>query len=222
MRLRKGLRVCLFCLAAVTVLIMAVACSPSSEGDTTTAAPPTVKQPILEQDPPSGETGELETESGTESGNTEEETANGNDELETPAGNRNGSAGQLYALTFEDMMKMDEALNHEMNYIAVDLSEMTQLTEDDKTYIIEYLQGFGAEIRDRTLDQLVEEENPDQSSPSLKGVLLRVDKVEINEDSAQIEGSKYRSGTGAIGVKITLKLQKGAWKLSDSEMTWIS
>lgn len=110
MRLRKGLRVCLFCLAAVTVLIMAVACSPSSEGDTTTA-PPTVEQPVLEQDPPSGETGEPETGTGSENGNlssaqAEEEAANGNDALETPAGNMNGSAGQLYAITFEAMMKI--------------------------------------------------------------------------------------------------------------------
>lgn len=224
MRLRKGLRGCLFCLAAVTVLIMAVACSPSSEGNKPTA-PPTVEQPVSEQGPPSVETGESGT--GTDSGNLsdaedEEETATGDEESEASAENMNGSAGQLYAITFEAMMELDEGLNHEMNYIAVDLSEMSQLTEDDKTYIIEYLQDFGTEIRDRTLDQLMEEENPEQSSPSLKGVLLRVDKVEINEDSAQIEGSKYRSGTGVVGAKITLKLEEGAWKLSGSEMTWIS
>lgn len=213
MLLRKGLRVCLVCLAAVSVLIMAAACAPSGEGDK-----PTAEQPVLEQDPPPGETGE------TDSANpgAEEEDADGNDEPQTSDENMNGSAGQLYAMTFEAIMNLDEALNHEMNYIAVDLSEMTQLTEDDKTYIIEYLQSFGTEIRDRTLEQLLEEESPGQNNLTLKGVLLRIDKVEINEDSALIEGSKYRSGTGAVGAKITLKLEKGAWKLAGSERTWIS
>jgi hypothetical protein len=221
MLLRKGLRVCLICLAAVSVLIMAAACSSSGEGDKP-AAPPTVEQPVLEQDPPPGEAGDTETDTGNVPDPEEEEAADGNEDPADSAGDMNGSAGQLYAMTFEAMMKLDEALNHEMNYIAVDLSEMTQLTEDDKAYIIEYLQSFGTEIRDRTLEQLLEEENPDQNSPSLKGVLLRVDKVEINEDSALIEGSKYRSGNGAVGAKITLKLEQGAWKLSGSEMTWIS
>ena len=224
MRLRKGLRVCLLiCLAAVSVLILAAACSSSGEGDKP-AVPPTVNQPVLEQDPPTDEAGQTEPDhaSGHVPDPDEEKAANGSDKPKALHEEMNGSAGQLYAMTFEAMMKLDEALNHEMDYIAVDLSEMTQLTEDDKTYIINHLQSFGTEIRDRTLEQLIEEENPDQNSPTLKGVLLRVDKVEITEDSARIEGSKFRSGTGAVGARITLKLEQGTWKLADSEMIWIS
>lgn len=226
MRLRKGLRVCLLiCLAAVSVLIMAAACSSSGEGDNP-AVPPTLNQPAPEQKPPTGEAGDADTNGGNR-GNVpepDEETAtNGNAQPETLSDEMNGSAGQLYAITFEAMMELEEALNDEMNYIAVDLSEMTQLTEDDKTYIIKHLQSFGTEIRDRTLEQLIQEEKPDQDLPAaLKGVLLRINKVEITEDSARIEGSKYRSGTGAVGARITLKLEQGAWKLADSEMIRIS
>lgn len=219
MRMQKGLRLCLACLAAVSISIMAAACTLSGKEDPSTT-PPAVEQPAPEQDPSPCETGKPEVETGNVP--DPEEAANGNEEPGIADGDMDGSAGQLYAMTFEAMLKLDEALNREMNYIAVDLSEMTQLTEDDKAYIIEYLQSFDTEIRDRTLEQLIEEEQPESDNAALKGVLLRVDKVEINEDSARIEGSKYRSGTGAVGAIITLKLEQGAWKLSDSEMTWIS
>ncbi|WP_435923706.1 hypothetical protein [Paenibacillus sp. DYY-L-2] len=134
----------------------------------------------------------------------------------------NGTAGQLYSLAFQAMFDMDEGLNGDMKYIAMDLSELTQLTEEDKAYILDSFEDYGVEIRDETFDRLQEQEPGFKEKMVLEGVLLRVEKVDISKDAAVIEGSKYRSGNGAVGTKITLKLEDGAWSVTDAGMTWIS
>ncbi|MGG6313746.1 hypothetical protein [Paenibacillus macerans] len=208
MRLLKGLA----CLAAAALLLAACSRDGGNEGQ---AAPPMAETGEAKQGQPLSE-----ADAGT---NPDREDSVNGEEPSKPGGSEmDGSAGQLYAIAFEAMMKLDEALNDEMKYIAVDLSEMSQLTETDKTYIIEYLQSFDTEIRIRTMEELMEEEELQANNLILKGVLLRIAKVEIGESTALIEGSKYRSGSGAIGAKIALKLENGAWKLADSEMTWIS
>lgn len=205
MRMLKG------SIVLVTLALLLAACS----GENGNRGQAVGNEGTEQGQPPSG--GEKENNPHTKTGEMEE------DDAPKPEGTEaDGTAGQLYAVAFEAMMKLDEALNDEMKYIAVDLSEMTQLTDEDKNYIMEYLQAFDTEIRNRTFEQLMEEENNDKNNLVLKGVLLRVAKVDIGEKTALIEGSKYRSGTGAVGTKITLKLEDGAWKLSGSEMTWIS
>ncbi|MMZ67045.1 hypothetical protein D1872_295870 [compost metagenome] len=78
------------------------------------------------------------------------------------------------------------------------------------------------EVRDTTMEELKKEEPEFKETMVLQGVLLKIEKVELGEDYAVIEGSKYRSGTGAIGAKITLELKDEAWSVTKSEMTWIS
>lgn len=136
----------------------------------------------------------------------------------------NGSAGQLYGLAFEAMMPIDEALNEDMQYIAIDFSVLSQLTDEDKRYIEEYMGRFAAPVKDATFEQLKESEDDDfnDNGMVLRGVLLQIDKVEISENGAIIEGMKYRSGNGAIGIHIELTLEDGAWKVKEAVSTWIS
>ncbi|MNJ52649.1 hypothetical protein D3C77_479950 [compost metagenome] len=133
-----------------------------------------------------------------------------------------GSAGQLYGLAFEAMMPIDEALNENMKYIAIDFSELSHLTEQDKQYIEDYMGKFLVEVKNATFEQFEESEDFRDNGMVLDGVLLKVDKVEISEHGAVIEGSKYRSGNGAIGVSIQLTLENGAWKVSEANTTWVS
>lgn len=133
-----------------------------------------------------------------------------------------GTAGQLYSLAFQAMFSFDEGLNGNMEYIALDLSELTQLTDQDKSYILDSFADYEVTVRDATFEELAQEEENFEDSMSLSGVLLQVKKVDVGEDSAVIEGSKYRSGKGAVGTKITLKLEDGTWNVTDSSMTWIS
>ncbi|MUG46354.1 hypothetical protein [Paenibacillus woosongensis] len=162
--------------------------------------------------------GYLEAEAG-EPGETE------NDQDTTSNPEADGSAGQLYGLVFEAMMPIDEALNEDLKYIAIDFSVLTQLTEEDKQYIEEYISSrFAAPVRDATFEQLKESEGDDftVNGMVLSGVLLQIDKVEISEHGAVIEGMKYRSGNGAVGIAIQLELKDGAWKVIEATNTWIS
>lgn len=142
--------------------------------------------------------------------------------LDEPQMQPDGTAGQLYSLAFQAMFSMDEGLNGNMEYIALDLSELTQLTDQDKAYILDSFAAYEVTVRDATFEQLAKEEENFEDSMALSGVLLQVQKVDVGEDSAVIEGSKYRSGKGAVGTKITLKLEDGTWNVTDSSMTWIS
>lgn len=138
--------------------------------------------------------------------------------------NANGSAGQLYGLVFEAMMTIDEALNEDMKYIAIDFSVLSQLTDEDKRYIEEYMGSFAVPLKDATFDQLKESEGEayHNNGMVLSGVLLQIDKVEISVNGAVIEGMKYRAGNGAIGAHIELTLEEGAWKVEEASTTWIS
>ncbi|WP_019635387.1 hypothetical protein [Paenibacillus fonticola] len=136
-----------------------------------------------------------------------------------------GSAGQLYGLAFEAMMPIDEALNQDMEYIAIDFSVLSHLTEEDKQYIEEYISSrFTAPVKDATFEQLRESEGDHftDNGMVLSGVLLQIDKVEISENGAVIEGMKYRSGNGAAGIVIQLELKDGAWKVIEAANTGVS
>ncbi|WP_334074863.1 MULTISPECIES: hypothetical protein [Paenibacillus] len=132
------------------------------------------------------------------------------------------SAGELYRLAFEAMFSMDEALNSEMKYIALDLSDLPQLTDADREHLLSSFAFGDVDVRDATMEELKKEEPEFKETMVLQGILLKIKKVELGENSAVIEGSKYRSGKGAIGAKITLELKEGAWSVTESEMTWIS
>lgn len=151
--------------------------------------------------------------------NAGEQETNGERELNADV---DGSAGQLYGLAFEAMMPMDEALNEGMAYIAIDFSVLSHLTEEDKQYIEQYMGKFAVEVKDATFEQLEESENFRENGMILNGILLKIDKVDISENGADIEGMKYRSGNGAIGINIKLTLENGVWNVTEAATTWIS
>lgn len=57
----------------------------------------------------------------------------------------------------------------------------------------------------------------------LDGVLLRIEKVDFEfSDNLFFEGSKYRSGDGAVGIEVTIHYKDNEWKSKETKMTWIS
>lgn len=175
-------------------------------------------EPAAEAAPPPGQS-EI-----TPQPDTEEAAGEADAGTTAPDGKQDmhGSAGELYRLAFEAMFSMDEALNSDIKYIALDLSDLQQLTDSDRRHILASFAFREVEVRDTTMEELKKEEPEFKETMVLQGVLLKIEKVELGEDYAVIEGSKYRSGTGAIGAKITLELKDGAWSITKSEMTWIS
>ncbi|WP_018749919.1 hypothetical protein [Paenibacillus sanguinis] len=207
-------------LTIIAALMLSVACSSSDSDTISPPTPPTIGKNNAEQAPVwnSNQT----TEDMEPQPALDDTPKHDDDPKQDHSGEMDGTAGQLYAIAFEAMMKIEKTLNNDMKYIAIDLSKMTQLTAEDKSYIMEYLQTFDTVIRDRTLEQLKLEESNKNAPLLLSGVFLRVDKVDIGVASALIEGAKYRSDTGSLGVKVSLEFVDGVWKLSGSDINWES
>ncbi|GMK37018.1 hypothetical protein PCCS19_00710 [Paenibacillus sp. CCS19] len=140
----------------------------------------------------------------------------------------NGSAaqpdrGELYSLTLDAMMPEDEGLNSGMTYIAIDMRNFEGLDEGDKQQILDFFADkYKLEAMDATYEQLIEKGLLNKETQVLDGVLLRVEKTEMKANSFAIEGSKYRAGDGAIGMKVVATHKQGEWKVSRAEGTWIS
>lgn len=137
---------------------------------------------------------------------------------------RSGSAGELYGLAFEAMMKEDSTLNEGIDYIVIDFSDLSHLTGQDQSYILDYLYDqFALEVtalNDREVTNInsVQTLTEEQSA----SILLQVQKVEINESTVRIDGTKSRPGTGAVGITTELQLQNGSWHITESLSTWIN
>lgn len=130
---------------------------------------------------------------------------------------------QIYCLALDSFMLLDEALNHEMKYIAIDTTTMADITEEGRKQILDFFKKYGVEVMDASMEKLKEEGLFDENKLCLEGILLRIESIDFEPgDRVVIKGSKYRSGTGAIGVISTLTYEDGNWELIEANITWIS
>lgn len=79
-------------------------------------------------------------------------------------------------------------------------------------------------MKNASIDDLKQQNEFDEEKLYIKnGVLIKIDEVvEFNDSRIEIKASKYRSGTGAIGLTFTFKKTNGIWELLKSDMGWIS
>lgn len=131
------------------------------------------------------------------------------------------SLAKLYCMALDSLMPIDEALNSNMEYISIDIETLEINDEVAKNYIKEYFSKYNVPVIFESYDSLKEQGKVNDMN-SLEGILLSITKKEISDKKAVIEGSKYRSGLGAIGVYCELINKDDAWKLKESKMTWIS
>ena len=132
--------------------------------------------------------------------------------------------GEIYSVALDSLMKQDEALNSDMEYIAIDLSNSEEVDENDKKEILNYFkEKYKVNVMDATLEQLEEKGLYNPEIMLLDGVLLKIEKVDFKfNNKILIEGSKYRSGLGAIGVEVKVHYKDNKWKAKEVKMTWIS
>lgn len=130
--------------------------------------------------------------------------------------------GELYSLAFDEFMPIDEGLNGGMNYIAIDMSNVPDLGAEDKKQILKYFEKYGVEVLEATYQQLIDKGLYDPQTTVLHGVLLQVEKAVISDQQAVIDGAKYRSGNGAIGMKVIAQYKDGKWQITKAHGTWIS
>jgi len=142
--------------------------------------------------------------------------------LEAEVPNPNKNLAEIYSLALDSFMPLDKGLNHDMKFIAIDTSTLKEATGDDKKQVLDYFKKYGVEVLDASLEELKERGLFEEKKMALDGILLRIKSIDVKLDMVTIEGSKYRSGTGAIDVISTLIYKAGKWQLKEAEMTWIS
>lgn len=130
--------------------------------------------------------------------------------------------GEIYSLVLEAYMPVDVGLNGGMEFIAIDMSNLEELDETDKEQIVSSFKDYEVDVIEATFEQLKEMGLYDAHKMALKGVLLSVENIEISDRSIKVEGSKYRSAKGAIGLNVVVELINGKWLVTKVEETWIS
>jgi hypothetical protein len=121
-------------------------------------------------------------------------------------------------------MENEAALSSDMEFIAIDMSNFDGLVEKDKKEILNFFKDkYKVEVIDATFDELKEKGYYNSDTMALEGVLLRIEKIDFKfNKNVLFEGSKYRSGKGAIGVVSTVRYKDGNWQVKESKETWVS
>jgi hypothetical protein len=129
---------------------------------------------------------------------------------------------EIYIIALESFMSLDEALNHEMKYIAINNDTLIKATEADVDTVVDYFKKYAVDVINESYKTLKEKDMVIDEF-YIEGVLLEIETVEfLSEDKVVVEGSKYKSGLGAIGVKAILIKEDGHWILESADITWIS
>ncbi|WP_075619530.1 peptide ABC transporter substrate-binding protein [Paenisporosarcina indica] len=131
---------------------------------------------------------------------------------------------EIYSVALNSIMKEDPGLNDDMDYIAVDFTNINDLAEKEKEEIVSTIQKeYGVDVMIATFEELKEKGLSDLDTGELYGVLLKLDKVDFKlNNEIFFEASKYRSGLGAIGVEGTIHFIDGEWEIKELTHIWMS
>ena len=131
-----------------------------------------------------------------------------------------------YMALIDDIYQEDSALNSDITILAIDTTDMTNITEIEKQRLFIKLQDkYGLEVVEGTFDELVKEGLIDKDNLLFdEGVLIKIKKPIYDEKKNCLKcgTKKWRSGTGAIGSDdVTAQYDGTTWKITKKGM-WIS
>lgn len=135
---------------------------------------------------------------------------------------------QMYLMLFDHVMAEDSALNHEMEFLAIDMQSLDKeyldpeikgttrvfdISSEDEQVILNYMKKYHQDVRNNTFEELKEQGEFDEKNLVLDGILIYVSNIEIvSEDNFLISMVKYRSGLGAIFLEYSVKYIDGNWE----------
>lgn len=105
----------------------------------------------------------------------------------------------FYQTVIDDLWQTDEGLNADIKYIALDLSQISNLSEIEKQALV-YItsEQYGLSGLSATYDELVEQGYIDDASLYFEeGLLFTFDIQSTSENSMKFDVTKWRSGLGA-------------------------
>lgn len=128
-----------------------------------------------------------------------------------------------YIAALEELMKTDEALNHDQKFIAINM-ENFKLKDEEKQLIVDHFSNqYNTDVKIATLDELKEQGHFDEETMSLSGVLLRFEEINQKFNNKYVfKGHKFKSGLGAIWLTIEVKKNDEEWEVTESKMDAIS
>lgn len=145
-------------------------------------------------------------------------TGNPSDKSAKPQDN----LAEIYRIALDSFMPLDEALNHDMKYIAIDGDTLKNIDKDGKNSIMDYFKKYNVDVMDASLEDL-KEKGLFNKGRGIDGILLSISEIKVeSDDRVMVEGSKYRSPLGAIGVECVIVYKDDKWQLENSKITWIS
>ena len=129
---------------------------------------------------------------------------------------------EIYQITLNSYLERDTALNHNIEFIAIDLSTLEYANDIDKNIIITWFELNYVPVKNNNLDGLKAEGLFDGMYIH-DGVFMRINNVIENNREIIIEGMKYRSGLGANWFKTIWRINNnGIWEYKETVMTMIS
>lgn len=140
--------------------------------------------------------------------------------LSPPASDR----AQLAIAALEALMGEQAALQHDMEYIAICVKSLPDVTEADLQQIVDHFtQQYGVETINETVQGCYDRGLGDRGRFSLDGVAIYIGRVHYLTDSeALLSCVKYRSGRASVGVDVQLERTADGWQVQDTSVTWVS
>ncbi|MDW7659891.1 MAG: hypothetical protein SCL54_00555 [Bacillota bacterium] len=120
----------------------------------------------------------------------------------------------FYRMVIDDLWQTDEGLNSDIEYIALDLSQITNLSESEKQALL-YLTSGQYELTglSATYEELVEQGYIDGENLYFEdGLLFTFDIKSTSDKSMKFDVTKWRSGLGAyFFMDCEAKKTKDGW-----------
>lgn len=130
-----------------------------------------------------------------------------------------------YITIIDEIYKEDSGLNNDIGMIALNLTEIENLSEEDKEILLMKLYNmYGLEVKESTYEQLLKEGLITEKGfyfPS--GILITISNSEYNESKKTLnyDIKKWRSGLGAVGYRGKAEFNGEKWIISKENM-WMS
>src|SRR5699024_7493486 len=116
--------------------------------------------------------------------------------------------GEGFKVALDSIMEYDEALNTDMEFIAINISAYEDLSENDEEEISSYFADkyeIDVTITSDTVQELKETDVYDTDTNTLKGIFLSINEVEFkDEENVLFKGSKFRSNTSGYELEFTV------------------
>lgn len=131
---------------------------------------------------------------------------------------------EIYTVALDSIMQEDQALNDNMAFIAIDMSNFNDLDENSKEDILNYFEeAYKVEVLDATSEQLEEMSLNNQDTNSSDGLLLKINNIQHKfNNTVLLEGSKHRSGLGAIGLEVKVQYEDKKWETKEISLQWFN